>query len=156
MPHMEELFSSYTYLSLFFISFLAATVLPLGSEWFLTVMIVGGDSPQLLVAVATVGNDLGACTTYLIGVFGGPFLFERVLRIDQATHDKAVRRYERYGSWSLLFSWLPIVGDPLCLAAGVFRTGFARFTVLVLLAKLGRYSSVAVLTILGLRVIARI
>jgi membrane protein YqaA with SNARE-associated domain len=150
---MEELFSSYSYPSLFFISFLAATVLPLGSEWFLAVMIVGGDSPVLLVLVATIGNYLGACTTFLIGIYGGPFLFERVLRIDQKAHDKAIDRYRRYGSWSLLFSWLPIVGDPLCLAAGVFRTGFSRFSLLVLMAKLGRYTSVAVLTMLGLRVI---
>jgi membrane protein YqaA with SNARE-associated domain len=151
---MEELFSSYSYPSLFFISFLAATVLPLGSEWFLTVMIVGGDSPVLLVLVATIGNYLGACTTYLIGIYGGPFLLERVLRIDQKAHDKAIDRYRRYGSWSLLFSWLPIVGDPLCFTAGVFRTGFSRFSLLVLLAKLGRYTSVAVLTMLGLRVIS--
>jgi membrane protein YqaA with SNARE-associated domain len=151
---MEELFSSYSYPSLFFISFLAATVLPLGSEWFLTVMIVGGDSPILLVIVATIGNYLGACTTYLIGIYGGSFLFERILRIDREAHDKAVDRYRRYGSWSLLFSWLPIVGDPLCLAAGVFGTAFVRFSLLVLLAKLGRYTSVAVLTILGLRVIS--
>lgn len=151
---MEELFSSYSYPTLFFISFLAATVLPLGSEWFLTVMIVGGDSPILLVLVATIGNYLGACTTYLIGIYGGPFLFERVLRIDQEARDKAVDRYRHYGSWSLLFSWLPIVGDPLCFAAGVFRTGFSRFSLLVLLAKLGRYTSVAVLTMLGLRIIS--
>lgn len=144
---MEQFLSSPGYPALFALSFLASTLLPVGSEWLLAVILVNRYDPFMTVAVATAGNTLGALTTWAIGIAGGPFLVRRVLRIGEAAEESAVRLYRRYGVWSLLFSWLPIVGDPLCLAGGILKVGFGRFTLLVFTGKLARYAAVAWLTL---------
>ncbi len=131
--------------ALFILSFLAATLLPLGSEWLLLVLISHGEIPALAVGVATCGNTLGAITTYLIGLYGGPLLAERVLRIDAAARQRAEARYSRFGSWSLLLSWLPVIGDPLCLVGGLLRVPAGRFVLLVGSGKLLRYAALALL-----------
>ncbi len=140
---MEELVGQYDLVSLFVLSFLAATLVPVGSEWLLSAMILNGSEPVAVVLIATAGNFLGACTTYGIGLWGGPFLVRRLLRIEPQTQARAERLYERYGVWSLLFSWLPVVGDPLCLVGGVLKVGFLRFSLLVLTGKIVRYAAVA-------------
>jgi membrane protein YqaA with SNARE-associated domain len=131
---------------LFILSFLAATVVPIGSEWLLAVMILGGFSPTQTVFTATLGNCLGACTTFLIGIYGSDFFIRKLLRMSESDLIKANRIYRKYGSWSLLLSWLPVVGDPLCLVAGIFRTGFTRFSLLVFSGKFLRYTTLAILT----------
>lgn len=137
------------YPALFLLSFLAATLVPLGSEWLMAVLLVNNFDPSIVVPVATVGNTLGALTTYAIGLWGGPYLVRRVLRISHDSQLKAERYFNRYGSWALLFSWVPILGDPLCLAGGVLKTGFWRFVLLVALGKLVRYMVVAKLVMQG-------
>ena len=144
---MEQFLASHGQPALFALSFLASTLVPLGSEWLLVAMLAARHDPALTVAVATAGNTLGACTTYAVGLWGGPLLIRRVLRIDEETERKADRLYRRYGTWSLLFSWLPVIGDPLCLVGGVLRVGFGRFAVLVAAGKLVRYAVVAWLTL---------
>ena len=146
---MEHFSAGHGYPALFLLSFLASTLIPLGSEWLLVALLLDRLDPVALVAVATVGNFLGACTSYAIGIFGGPWLIRNVLRIDEAAERRAERFFARYGSWSLLFSWLPVVGDPLCLAGGLLRVGIARFSLLVLAGKLARYAAVAWLTLAG-------
>lgn len=135
--------------SLFTLSFLAATVLPLGSEWLLVVMVLEGFPVTGLVATATAGNFLGACTTYLIGIWGSTFLIHTVLRISTPQLTRAEQLYNKYGSWSLLLSWVPIIGDPLCLAAGILRTHALRFAILVFVGKFFRYATLAYLTLQG-------
>lgn len=147
MDILASFFSTPSLPSLFLLSFMAATVLPIGSEWLLIVMILQGFSLQDAVLTATVGNFLGACTTYLIGIWGSGFLVQTVLRIDETQLERAETLYGKYGSWSLLLSWLPLVGDPLCLIAGVFRISFFRFSVLVFIGKLSRYAILAYLTL---------
>ena len=144
---MELLIADHPLLALFVLSFLAATVLPLGSEWLLVLLLVDGAEPLTLVGVATVGNTLGACTTYAIGIYGGPWVIKRLLRIDTEQEKKAERYYARYGSWSLLLSWMPFIGDPICLVGGILRIGFGRFLVLVSSGKFLRYATVACLTV---------
>jgi membrane protein YqaA with SNARE-associated domain len=148
---VEETLVGYGYPALFLVSFLAATLLPLGSEWLLATLLLKGFDPVLSVALATLGNTLGAITTYGIGLWGGPVLIERVLRIDAAARQRAERFYARFGSWSLLLSWLPVIGDPLCLAGGVLRVGFGRFVTLVTIGKFARYLGVALLFLEGSR-----
>jgi len=148
---MERLLDPYGYPALFALSFLASTVLPVGSEWHLALLLIQQKDPVITVAVATFGNTLGACTTWAIGLYGGPFLIRRVLRIDVAAEASAEHTYRRYGSWSLLFSWLPVIGDPLCLLAGILKIGFCRFTLLVFTGKLARYAVAAWLTLGGIR-----
>lgn len=128
---------------LFILSFLASSLLPLGSEWLLVLMLIKGYPPLTSVLTATAGNYLGAVTTYLIGLRGGEWLISRILRISQEQQERARRQYRRFGVVTLLFSWLPIVGDPLCLAGGMMRTDFRLFTLLVASGKLVRYAIVA-------------
>lgn len=146
---MHEWLVNYGFFSLFLLSFLAATLIPLGSEWLLVTMLLSGTEPMTVVAVATVGNFLGALSTYWIGLYGGEFLKRRVLRMDQKNTLKAERFYARFGSYSLLLSFLPIVGDPLCMIGGVLRVGFIRFSLLVVSGKLARYAAVAWITLQG-------
>jgi membrane protein YqaA with SNARE-associated domain len=146
---MHEWLTNYGFFSLFLLSFLASTLIPLGSEWLVVVMLLSKGDPFKVVGVATVGNFLGALTTYAIGLYGGDFLKVRLLRMDEKTTQKAERLYARFGSYSLLLSWLPVVGDPLCLVGGVLRVRFARFSLLVLFGKLARYGAVAWMTLKG-------
>ena len=150
---MEQWLLEHGYLALFLLSFLASTLVPLGSEWLLAVLLVNGFDPSIVVAVATVGNSCGALTTYAIGLWGGPFLVQRFLRISPESQQRSERYFSRYGSWALLFSWVPILGDPLCLVGGVLRTGFWRFVVLVTVGKFVRYLVVAKLVLEGAKAI---
>jgi membrane protein YqaA with SNARE-associated domain len=150
---MESALASYGYFGLLALSFLASTLLPIGSEWLLVLMLLKGNDPLATVAVATVGNYLGGCTNWAIGIWGGPLLVRRIPQIDPATEEAAVRFYRRYGLWSLLLSWLPIIGDPLCLAGGILKIDFTRFSLLVFTGKLVRYAVVAWLTLGGMRIL---
>jgi len=135
------------YLSLFFLSFLASTLLPLGSEWLLVMMLTGGYDPVSTVAVATVGNYLGAVLTYSIGMWGGNWLIGKALRVSPQQQERARNQYRRFGAYSLLFSWLPVVGDPLCLVGGMLKINFGLFSLLVASGKLARYVITAVVTL---------
>lgn len=146
---MHDFLAAHGYPALFLLSFLASTLVPLGSEWLLVAMLLKKHDPVASVAVASVGNYLGACTTYWIGRGGGAFVTRRILRIDGAAQERAERFYGRYGSWSLLFSWLPVIGDPLCLVGGALKVRFARFSILVFAGKLARYATVAWLIVRG-------
>ncbi|PLX42299.1 MAG: hypothetical protein C0608_03185 [Deltaproteobacteria bacterium] len=129
--------------ALFILSFVAATLAPVGSEWLLAVLILQGNDPIPAVAVASVGNFLGALTTYAIGRWGGKFLEKKGVIEDNVRYDRAESAFLRYGVWTLLLSWLPLVGDALCLVAGLFRVGIWRFTLLTLTGKTARYAAVA-------------
>lgn len=135
------------YPALFCLSLLASSLLPLGSEWLLVLMLVRGFDPLPVVAVATTGNYLGAVMTYLIGIWGSRWLIERVIRVSEQQQERARNYYQQYGAYSLLFSWLPIIGDPLCLMAGMLRVNFWRFTLLVAAGKLARYALTAWITV---------
>lgn len=144
---MEELYISQGYPALFVLSFLASTIIPLGSEWLLAALVAAGFNPMTSVAVATFGNTLGAVTTYGIGLYGSPVLIGRVLRMSEETRQKAERIYGRYGFWSLLFSWVPVIGDPLCLVGGALKIRFMLFLLLVFTGKLARYAAISLFTV---------
>lgn len=144
---MEEFLLHNGLPALFAVSFLAATILPLGSEWLLVALILQAHNVENVVAVATFGNYLGACTTYAIGIWGSSFIMEKILRIDQDQLKRATRLYQKYGSWSILLSWLPIIGDPLCLVGGTMRLNFVHFSLLAFSGKLVRYALIATVTV---------
>ncbi len=146
---MPELLTEHGFLSLFLLSFCASTLLPLGSEWLLVALLLDGSDPTTSVLVATLGNSLGAATSYLIGRLGSDWLIQKLLRVEVDGRRRAERWFRRYGSWALLLSWLPVVGDPLCVVSGSLRTSFPRFAVLVVSGKGLRYLSVAALTLQG-------
>ncbi|MEN8189322.1 MAG: YqaA family protein [Thermodesulfobacteriota bacterium] len=140
---MENFLLDHGLPALFFLSLLAATLLPLGSEWLLVALILQGLPSTQVVAVATLGNVLGAFLTYIIGIWGSGFFMRKVLRVDRKQTARAMELYQRYGAVSLLFAWLPIVGDPLCLAAGILRLQPLVFLFFVFVGKLGRYAFIA-------------
>ncbi len=151
---MELWLLEHGYPALFLLSFLASTLVPLGSEWLLAVLLLNGFDASIVVAIATIGNSCGALTTYAVGLWGGPFLVQRILRVSHESQQRAEQFFSRYGSWALLFSWLPVVGDPLCLAGGVLHTSFWRFIILVTVGKFVRYLVVAKLVLEGTKAIS--
>jgi membrane protein YqaA with SNARE-associated domain len=136
-------------LALFAGAFLAATILPFSSEAMLVAAVLEGAHPVwLLVAIASAGNILGACINWLIGRYLRHWQAQRLAAgkyfpFNQATTDKATERFNRYGLWSLLFAFLPIVGDPLTFVAGMLRVKFWVFLLLVSAGKIARYIFVA-------------
>ncbi|MHC4449632.1 MAG: YqaA family protein [Planctomycetota bacterium] len=128
-------------LGLFVASFLAGSVLPFPSEGVLAALVGRGSSIPLLVGVATLGNVLGAITLYGMGRGFGRWLTSDPERIERARV-----RIERWGAWSLLLAWVPIVGDAFVLGAGVARIRFWLFLLLVTAGKGGRYMLVAYTT----------
>lgn len=135
------------YLGLFLIAFIAATLLPAQSEAALAGLIVQGYPPWWLVAVATVGNVLGSTVNWWLGRELTRFGDRRWFPLKPARLARAQAWYARYGQWSLLLSWAPVIGDPLTLAAGVMREPLRGFLLLVTLAKLARYLVVAAIAL---------
>ena len=131
------------YFSLFVAAFLAATLLPAQSEALLAALVASGGHVTVLVAVASAGNVLGSCTNWLIGRQLERFRTRRWFPVSEAALLRAERFYQRYGRWSLLLSWVPVIGDPLTLVAGVMRERLSVFLALVTLAKTLRYIVVA-------------
>jgi membrane protein YqaA with SNARE-associated domain len=128
------------YPGLFAVALIAATLFPAQSELLLAAMAVSGRyDPAMLLAVATAGNVLGSIINWAIGRFLEAQRGARWFPVSEKALEKAERVYARWGSWTLLLSWLPLIGDPLTLVAGMLRTPFARFVLLVTVAKAGRY-----------------
>jgi len=132
------------YAALFLSAFLSATLLPGSSEAMLVGLLSAGHAPvAVLVVVATAGNVLGSTVNWLLGRFFAHYRDLRWFPVSQRAYERAEYWYRRYGVWSLLLAWLPIVGDPLTLIAGVLRTDIRWFLVLVTAGKGARYLLVA-------------
>ena len=127
------------YAGLFIASFLAATILPLSSELVLSALLVSGLSPTTLVLVATIGNVLGALLNYTLGYWASLGLVKKWLKYTDVEFLRAEQRFKKYGIFSLLFAWVPIIGDPITVVAGVLRIHLAWFLILVTAGKLIRY-----------------
>lgn len=128
------------YLALFAASFLAATIFPAQSELVLAGMLVSGDYDNaILLAVATVGNTAGAGVNWVLGRFIHSLESKRWFPVSRAKLARAERWYSRWGKWSLLLSWAPVIGDALTVIAGIARVPLAAFIALVGIAKGGRY-----------------
>jgi membrane protein YqaA with SNARE-associated domain len=128
-----------SYALLFGSSFLAATILPFYSEVLLFALLRDGGDPWALVAVATLGNTLGAVVNWVLGLYILRFQDKRWFYFSQKQISKAQAWFQRYGVWTLLLAWLPIGGDPLTLIAGIMRVKIVPFLLLVGLGKGLRY-----------------
>lgn len=135
------------YLGLFALAFGAATLLPLQSEAALAGLLLAGYSPVWLLAAASAGNILGSCVNWLLGRWIERFRAKRWFPVSEAALERAGSWYRRFGKWTLLLSWVPIIGDPLTVAAGVLREPFPVFLLLVSIAKIARYVFVAAATL---------
>ena len=130
--------------SLFASSFLSATLLPGNSEVVLVAMLLSGVSqPWLLVLIATMGNSLGGLTNVILGRFFP-------LREKSRWQEKAVGWLKRYGAATLLLSWMPVIGDLLCLLAGWMRISWGPVLFFLCLGKALRYVLMAWATLQGM------
>ena len=138
------------YAGLFAAAFIAATLLPAQSEALLAALLLQGHPAWALVLVASVGNVLGSTVNWWLGreiARAGVARFgaRRWFPVKPEALERARGWYMRWGRWSLLLSWAPIIGDPLTLAAGVMRERLTVFLALVTVAKTARYALLAVL-----------
>ena len=137
-----------SYAALFLSAFMAASILPMQSEAVLVGLLVAGQKPiAYLLIIATVGNVLGAVVNWVLGRALRRFEGRSWFPASHAQIQRAQRWYIRYGRWSLLGSWLPIVGDQITVVAGVLRERFWLFVILVTVAKAGRYIVLAAMTV---------
>ncbi len=133
-------------LMLFFSAFLAATILPAQSEAVFGWMLLHSDhTAAILLFTATLGNVLGACVNWCLGSYCMKFSDRRWFPVKHQTLRRAENIYQQFGRWTLLFSWVPFIGDPLTIIAGMFRVRFTVFLTLVTIGKLTRYVALAAL-----------
>jgi membrane protein YqaA with SNARE-associated domain len=139
--------SGSVFAGLFVAAFIAATLVPFSSEVTLAAALAtSGQSWPALIAVASAGNVLGSIVNWYLGRALAAERSIRFLRVDRRSLNRAENWYHKYGRWSLLLSWAPIIGDPLTIAAGFMREPLRFFIPVVILAKTGRYLVVAAIT----------
>ncbi|WP_347820047.1 YqaA family protein [uncultured Planktomarina sp.] len=137
-----------SYGALFLSALMAASFLPMQSEAVLIGLLVARQEPVAsLLVIATLGNVLGAVVNWVLGRALRRFEGRAWFPASQEQMQRAQRWYLRYGRWSLLGSWLPIVGDPITVVAGALRESFWPFVALVTLAKGGRYIVLTAMTV---------
>ncbi|MDF2973651.1 MAG: transrane protein [Microvirga sp.] len=138
--YLHEISTTRMDLAFLFVSaFAASTILPMSSEVVLGALAVAGTTDVwVLFGVATAGNTLGAVANWALGRYAATWR-SRLISLDEAKFQRASRWFNRWGIWCLLLSWLPVIGDPLTLVAGVLRTAFIPFVLLVLVGKAARY-----------------
>ncbi|KPY30385.1 Uncharacterized protein ALO52_00003 [Pseudomonas syringae pv. primulae] len=140
------MFELSSYFGLFMAALGAATLLPMQSETVLAGMLLSQAYPAVvLLSVATLGNVLGSILNWLLGRSIIRLRHKRWFPASETQLEKAQRFYLKYGYWSLLLSWVPLIGDPLTLIAGVLREPLWRFVLIVTAAKGARYLVVAAL-----------
>lgn len=129
---------------LFAAAFVAATILPAQSEALLAYLVLEGDHALvLLLGAATVGNVLGSVVNWVLGVWAARLRDRPWFPVSPAAMTRAEATYHRWGRWSLLLSWVPVIGDPLTVVAGFLREPLTSFVIIVTLAKGARYGVVA-------------
>ena len=129
-----------SYLKLFIISFLAATILPLSSEIVLTTMLITNlFEKNILLIVVSSGNILGSVFNWYLGKKIIIFQDRKWFPVSPKQLNKSQKYFQKYGLWSLLLSWVPVIGDPLTLLAGVLKVRFSIFLILVSISKISRY-----------------
>ncbi len=136
---MEDFIFQSGYLGLFIVSFLAATLIPLGSEIFVITMLVMGYSPFYIFVIATMGNTLGSIVNYYVGQCGAKIILSRYIEVSPEKRQKIETTFQKWGSPILFFAWVPIVGDSLTVVAGSLNLNKYIFICWVVLGKAFRY-----------------
>ena len=128
------------YLSLFAVSFLAATILPFSSELTLAGLIATSDYDNLLLLIlASFGNVLGSVVNWALGSYSRNLTTKKWFPFKETQIERSSKWFKKFGKWSLLFAWVPVLGDPLTLVSGILRVKFIDFIILVAIGKVSRY-----------------
>lgn len=142
-----DYFSEIGYAGLFLAAFLAATILPLSSEIVLTGLLLRGESPLALLTVATMGNVLGSLVNYALGYWASKEVIRKWLQMSEKEFVQAEKPFAKYGLLALLLAWVPIIGDPITVVAGILRVRLLWFVLLVAAGKGIRYVFVSALVL---------
>ncbi len=129
------------YITLFIVSFAASTILPISSEATLYYYLHNGGDWLYLLISAGIGNTLGSIFNYFIGIKGIDYLLDRG-KLSYKSYERSERVFLKWGGWSLLLSWMPIIGDPITLIAGALRYPFVKFVIIVSISKFARYIAI--------------
>ena len=130
----------FSYFQLSLISFLAATILPFSSEVVLTTMYLSNSfETYFLLIFASIGNIIGSITNWYLGKKITLFQNRKWFPVSPDQLNRSQKYFQKYGLWSLLLAWVPIIGDPLTLLAGVLKVRFGIFFLLVSISKISRY-----------------
>ena len=144
-----ESFAEWGYFGLFLASFLAATILPFSSEILLSIMIAGSFDLAPCLAVATIGNWLGGMSSYGLGWLGKWEWLEKYFGVKREKVENSKKHIDKWGSLIALLTWLPVLGDPLAIGLGFFRTNIYLVSFWMFIGKLGRYLAWTYLTYWG-------
>ena len=139
---MSEFIQNYGTIALFVTSFIAATIVPASSAAILLAALAGGASAVPAFIACSIGNSLGCAANYWIGFLIGKPLIPKLEKSKSGR--KALEYTTKYGTWSLLVSWTPFLGDPITIAAGIFRVNFLKFSLIVYSLRIVGYAIIAV------------
>ena len=140
-PWLLDFINNYGILALFFTSFIAATIVPASSSAILLAALAAGAQPIPALIACSIGNSLGCAANYWIGRFIGRPLIPKLRKSKNGR--KAIRYVRKYGTYSLFIAWAPFVGDPITIAAGIFRINFLKFSIIVYSFRIVGYIIVA-------------
>ena len=147
-----EGFVEWGYLGLFIASFLGATIIPFSSELVFSLLIIKGYDFNLSLLVATTGNWLGGLSSYFLGRLGQWSTLEKYFRLKKEKIVKFKTNIDKWGSLLAFFCWLPIVGDPIAVGLGFFRTNYVLVAIWMFIGKLIRYIVWAFITYWGVSI----
>ena len=147
-----EGFVEWGYLGLFIASFLGATIIPFSSELVFSLLIIKGYDFNLSLLVATTGNWLGGLSSYFLGRLGQWSTLEKYFRLKKEKIVKFKTNIDKWGSLLAFFCWLPIVGDPIAVGLGFFRTNYILVAIWMFIGKLIRYIVWAFITYWGVSI----
>jgi membrane protein YqaA with SNARE-associated domain len=148
-----ETFVEWGYLGLFIASFLGATIIPFSSELVFSLLIIKGYDFNLSLLVATTGNWLGGLSSYLLGRLGKWSTLEKYFRLKKEKIVRFKTNIDKWGSLLAFFCWLPIIGDPIAVGLGFFRTNYLLVALWMFMGKLIRYIVWAFVTYWGVSIL---
>ncbi|MDB4180298.1 DedA family protein [Flavobacteriaceae bacterium] len=148
-----EGFVEWGYLGLFIASFLGATVIPFSSELVFSLLIIKGYDFNLSLLVATTGNWLGGLSSYFLGRLGKWSTLEKYFRLKKEKIVKFKTNIDKWGSLLAFFCWLPVIGDPIAVGLGFFRTNYILVAMWMFIGKFIRYILWALVTYWGVSIL---
>jgi len=148
-----EGFVEWGYLGLFIASFLGATVIPFSSELVFSLLIIKGYDFNLSLLVATTGNWLGGLSSYFLGRLGKWSTLEKYFKLKKEKIVKFKTNIDKWGSLLAFFCWLPVIGDPIAVGLGFFRTNYILVAIWMFIGKFIRYILWALVTYWGVSIL---
>ena len=147
-----ESFVEFGFFGLFLASFLGATVIPFSSELVLSLLLAKGFDINISIIVATLGNWLGGLSSYFLGSLGKWDFIEKYFRIKKEKIIRFKKKIDKWGSTYAFLCCLPIIGDPIAVSLGFFKTNFVKVSIWMLIGKLAKYILWAFITYWGISI----